>query len=440
MPTTFQISGPNFNVSTWRSTLRDLIRGAEGWEALPVMRSNFSKQDERNIDLGNAPVELPEIHCFMTGGIRGVRISQNNDSVKIKLLQLGSRGDWSFAYRLLWAGVDAGGTVNDDKGNSLTQEQMTAEAIALRFPTAWAEDMSALQRAVQTQDPVPVPVAGYSLLVSGNDLRLSGDALEEALTIRADRYARAFIPPVSTENTPDGRSLQAISHASIPSLIAKSAPYVKITELAGKPFIPLQHFITELSPQVEDAGNFYYLPAVSFAGDSTLAQAMLRGALQQPTPSTAQSQRGGGGADDIPNHEFGILIRSPLVVFFLVAGADGKVDKKEVMKLLSLMQAAVEQGSHGTLFSAVLRSTVANLPVLMEEVAQVSPIEQLLELRLLVEQLFNPHDCYNFKKGLLSLGQSIAEASGGFLGIGSKVSKEEKLALTRIAQLLNFQP
>jgi hypothetical protein len=39
-------------------------------------------------------------------------------------------------------------------------------------------------------------------------------------------------------------------------------------------------------------------------------------------------------------------------------------------------------------------------------------------------------------KGLLALGNAVASASGGFLGFGPKISKEEKGALAVIEMIL----
>lgn len=44
-----------------------------------------------------------------------------------------------------------------------------------------------------------------------------------------------------------------------------------------------------------------------------------------------------------------------------------------------------------------------------------------------------PEEAQAFKQALLGLGKAVASASGGFLGFGSKISKEEKATLERIA-------
>ncbi len=46
----------------------------------------------------------------------------------------------------------------------------------------------------------------------------------------------------------------------------------------------------------------------------------------------------------------------------------------------------------------------------------------------------------DFKTALFILGKKIAEASGGLLGFGSKISQEEKTALAAIALCLGINP
>jgi hypothetical protein len=437
MPVTFQISGDSFDASAWRSCLRDLVRGAEGWEALPITRTVFSKNENRSVDLNNAPVELPEIHCIMNAGIRGVRISQGSQCggpVKIKLLQLASRGDWAFAYRLLWAGLDAHGLISDDKGNQIDRALLGAEEMEKRFAVAWADDLQGMNRALQTQNPVPLPLAGYSLLVSADELRMEAGALESWLTERADRLGRAYMPPMSTEQS-NGQNFSFVNFSDIPSLIAKSTAFLKFDAVQGKPLVPMAQFLAAVAGKIVDAGDYYYLPALNFATDAALVQQLKSAAVNSPGSAGGQP----GQRRQLSNHEVGLLIRAPLVVFFLVAAADGKVDKKEIQKFISILKSSVEKGEGGSLFANIVSGTVANFAELMQEIPHLHPGEQLDCLRELLEQLLPPHDCYAFKKALMGLGVAIAEASGGFLGFGSKISAEEKATLDGIKLLLRLQ-
>ena len=52
----------------------------------------------------------------------------------------------------------------------------------------------------------------------------------------------------------------------------------------------------------------------------------------------------------------------------------------------------------------------------------------------LVDSKF-PWEAETYKPSLLSLGKRVAQASGGFLDVGSKISKEEKTALVHRGQL-----
>jgi tellurite resistance protein len=136
---------------------------------------------------------------------------------------------------------------------------------------------------------------------------------------------------------------------------------------------------------------------------------------------------------EITDEESEVLVRSPLLVFLIVAAADGKVDKKELAAFQKVI-AGVMMGATPLLREA-MSEMLPELERHLTELQEMNPVEQLQRLASILDTHF-PDEAENFKRGLLNIGIQIAESSGGFLGLGSKVSKDEAMAIVVIAQTL----
>ncbi len=138
------------------------------------------------------------------------------------------------------------------------------------------------------------------------------------------------------------------------------------------------------------------------------------------------------------------LERLPFYVFFLVAGADGVIDEREFERFVKGLIDAGGDAGHAE--SGVDAEVLANSgryfdslhPEVKRAVADdgaeaalrgISAAVSLLDAKLDVAQ------AQSFKRRMLELGESVAAASGGILGIGS-VSKVEKVALGQLAAAL----
>jgi len=131
-----------------------------------------------------------------------------------------------------------------------------------------------------------------------------------------------------------------------------------------------------------------------------------------------------------------LLTRAPILVFLMVAAADGKVDRKEAKRFAKLLQSPDYE-----IFTALFAlSDVSPLDLLEQVQASLTdPKAELEAVRHAIDSTLAPDNAINFKAGLLNLGKEIAEASGGLFGIfGSKISDEEKLAITVIAMGLGL--
>ena len=146
------------------------------------------------------------------------------------------------------------------------------------------------------------------------------------------------------------------------------------------------------------------------------------------------------------DEETSAIERLPFLVFFLVAGSDGKVDDQEFNAFVNdLMDVATGEGE-GHEDASVVHRLLANSsryfeslhPQTKREVIEGGLdfiLQTLEEGAALLDGTLDIHSAKAYKTALCHLGRAVAEASGGLLGIGN-VSKDEKEALIKLSALL----
>jgi hypothetical protein len=146
----------------------------------------------------------------------------------------------------------------------------------------------------------------------------------------------------------------------------------------------------------------------------------------------------GDECTEFSQQEFESLKQSPFLIFFLVAAADGKVDKKELIEFVKLL--AEPEKFNNPLLNRIITNVINDIPSAIASMAQqqIDYIDELGKLKTIIDNKLSSEEANAFKVALLLVGKGIAEASGGFLGFGSKISKEEKIALAAIALCLEI--
>jgi tellurite resistance protein len=110
-----------------------------------------------------------------------------------------------------------------------------------------------------------------------------------------------------------------------------------------------------------------------------------------------------------------------------VAWADGAIDAKERE---ALMRAVEQRGMHpGTPGHNLLSSWLEHKPGEAIEAAWEKYIRSLWPS-------LEPHERDELRERLLRLARTVAEAAGGFLGLGSKISPAERAVLEEIEAAL----
>ncbi len=131
------------------------------------------------------------------------------------------------------------------------------------------------------------------------------------------------------------------------------------------------------------------------------------------------------------------LARAPLLVFKLVADADGMVDRKERDKLALMCKRVDEFPS--PLFRAAVSKLVHDYDRIFMEMQQsnLEPVEELQAAGAELDASY-PGESVVFKQCLMRWGKGVAQASGGVLGLGKKTGQQEALVLTAIAVSLGL--
>lgn len=137
--------------------------------------------------------------------------------------------------------------------------------------------------------------------------------------------------------------------------------------------------------------------------------------------------------------EWHLLLCSPILVFLSVAGADGEVDDKEIKSFQK--ELTLNLVSDSALLQEVMMALLPELPSYTKLVmsGEIDPVTGFSQIKKSLDEKVDAETALSFKMALLKMGKSIAESSGGFLGIfGSKISKEEKQALAALSALLGL--
>lgn len=134
-----------------------------------------------------------------------------------------------------------------------------------------------------------------------------------------------------------------------------------------------------------------------------------------------------------------ILIQSPAIIYYMVAAADGDVDDHEWIEFQEMMDDYHDFSSE--LFRRAVTAMLPKLNMYFGYLASPDfrSREALESIRDTLALNYPENEAREFKNELVDLGRKIAEASGGFLGFGDKVSEEENTVLTEITSVLGVR-
>jgi hypothetical protein len=253
--------------------------------------------------------------------------------------------------------------------------------------------------------------------------------MEAALVGKMNRYSEAFVAS-RMQYSKNGNTFIACNYGQIPTLISEEAEMITVSGGSGMivdGMIPVAHFFSCLGDRYEDLGPMKYVPVIDFGSEPQLLESLQAGTANEPSGSSE--------AEGLTGEDWATLAKGPCLVFIIVAAADGKIDNKEMGLFGGILQS--HEAIPSEIFSKILGIAKNNVQVFCQDIltSGVSPAIQLLELGSLIHSGRIPRDEADLiARGLCGLGMAIASASGGFLGFGSKISKEEAAAL-RVLEL-----
>jgi hypothetical protein len=132
-------------------------------------------------------------------------------------------------------------------------------------------------------------------------------------------------------------------------------------------------------------------------------------------------------------HEMELVYKAPILVCILIAGADGKIDRKEIQEAIRHAEKRKNRSasSVSVLFHEIAQDFEDKMKIVLQnypyESTQRNPLiaEELAELNAIWPKI-DPAFAEEFYKTLLGLAEKIAGSSGGLLGYNSIADEEAR--------------
>ena len=146
--------------------------------------------------------------------------------------------------------------------------------------------------------------------------------------------------------------------------------------------------------------------------------------------------------DGLYASECELMLKAPLLVCILIAGADDDIDRREVKKAIELSQRNQSRGK--SRLTEFYRELAEDFEDKLKIVIQSFPSKAIQREPMISAELKGLNDIFpklntqfavDFYQSLLELAQKTAESSGGLLGMKSVGAEEAKLVT--LAMILN---
>src|SRR6187402_1189249 len=144
--------------------------------------------------------------------------------------------------------------------------------------------------------------------------------------------------------------------------------------------------------------------------------------------------------EKLNDEEIELMLKAPILVCILIAGADGNIDRKEIKQAIAVAQKQKKgNASLAGYFNNLSQDFEDKIKVLIQsfpyESTQRAPLvmEELAQINALWTKL-DPTFALDFYEMLLALAEKIATSSGGLWGIktvGAEEAKYMKLPMLR---------
>jgi hypothetical protein len=132
--------------------------------------------------------------------------------------------------------------------------------------------------------------------------------------------------------------------------------------------------------------------------------------------------------NNLNDREIELMLKAPILVCILIAGADGTIDQKEIKEAIAVARKNTgKKGSLSTYFKDLSEDFEDKLKITI----QGYPYESTQRTPLIIEELtelpkFEKTFAQSFYDSLRDIAEKIASSSGGLLGIKSVGSEEAR--------------
>lgn len=403
--------------------------------------------------------------------VRAIETAFEKGSLQVRIFSASSPDDYALAAAL----VDAVATKHAAQVKSEDSETLALSDWRARYGTEWQQEQcqALLGMVVRMYEKDKGTMRMFGTTV---EFQAGRRVMEPLLADRAnlperffaafrrrnyleheDVYGPSFIRVRTKHAGKD--ALLAVLGPGVVTALSTDASYVVLTDLNESLNLPFDDFAaaagdtlswiddgTALTPSYTPEAWQRLVAAArpkavkDFAERPDLLRESERKQEAEPTAAATTEPK------DAPKDELGLTERqwtaiaaAPVIVFMLVAAADGKADAKEISAFGKKLTENLASGSR-VMKGAVMRAA-PNLQLLIEKLTETG-VEGMAGLlvaaRQMVDETLGRGEGHRFASALYALGESVASASGGFFGFGNKISAEERVILNGLKKLLRI--
>lgn len=394
-----------------------------------------------------AEEQMEEMWLHPRGGMRGVTVRRSSDGAELSLPMGVAEADFLLTGVLVRAAMARGAVAEDEEGQILTGTEEEMRSLGMKYRQFF---WSAVWHNLAEGESI-LPVGGLLHVKIDPSERGGGnwDELERKQLAKMGRYEEAFVASLMQGEFAGVKKIFSNYH-HLPTLLTDQAEWVlmngehgDITE--GIP-IPTGRFLEILNDRVECLGNWTYVPAIDFTAEPELAKNLKAAAgggtdrtLPMPgivkPPEIPTQAQAGSPKGELTGEDWMFLAKMSVVCAYMVAGADGKVDKKEFETIGRLLQN--HRSCPYPVVSKILGIAFASLEHIGKEL-QEEEVPTMVYFALLIGTLkkFPEEEAAQIRSGFFMIAKAVAESSGGRFGFGPKISKSEKKVLDFIQSAL----
>jgi len=187
---------------------------------------------------------------LISGGSRGVLISDEEEALKISLTVLTTYIEWMFMTELLRCGILAGGYCRTQEDQPIMYDHLRGGFTRGWFTKYWEHGKKSMNKIIKKAGSAECPCYCYSLVVDKALMSKDDEAIEKALVNEAYKYATAHHVKTVTD-----KDKQKSEYSYVPTIYRKGVQEVTVQGLDGSSPVPLKQFL-KIAEKYGKVGRF----------------------------------------------------------------------------------------------------------------------------------------------------------------------------------------